>query len=141
MKYHFKLHKEGNSFWAECLELKNCFTSADSIDDLKKNAKEALNLHLAEPDDSKHIFPFPNKNNKATANVFAVEVEPSIAFSFVLRMLRLRRSWSKSDVSRKLKYSSVSAYAKLESPKANPKLDTLSKLTNIFPELRKFQLY
>lgn len=31
MFYHFKIHKEENKFWAQCLELPGCITQADSL--------------------------------------------------------------------------------------------------------------
>ena len=30
MKYHFKVHKGGKGYWAECIELVGCITEADS---------------------------------------------------------------------------------------------------------------
>jgi antitoxin HicB len=42
MKYHFKIHKEGKGFWAECIELSGCFTEADSKEELRKNMHEIL---------------------------------------------------------------------------------------------------
>ena len=55
MKYHFKVHKEGNGYWAECVELLGCITEADSIDELQKNMEEALNLYIEEPENSKEL--------------------------------------------------------------------------------------
>ncbi len=46
MKYHFKVHREQNGFWAECLELKGCVTQGDTIIDLYNNIKKVLNLFL-----------------------------------------------------------------------------------------------
>jgi predicted RNase H-like HicB family nuclease len=141
MNYHFKIHKEANNLWAECIELNSCYTSGSNLDELKKNAIESLNLHLSEPENSKQIFPFPDNKIKNTNTIISAHVDPSVGFSFVLRMLRLRRKWTQSFVARKLKYSSVNAYAKLEKPNANPQLKTLSNLVNIFPELRKYEFY
>ncbi len=31
MKYHFKIHKEGKGFWAECLELEGCITQGKTL--------------------------------------------------------------------------------------------------------------
>lgn len=55
MKYHFKVHREGKGYWAECIELVGCITEADSIEELRKNIQEALNLYIEEPEDSKEL--------------------------------------------------------------------------------------
>lgn len=49
MRYHFKVHKEGKGFWAECLELKGCITQGNSKKELLENMQESLNLYLEEP--------------------------------------------------------------------------------------------
>ena len=65
MKYHFKVHKEGNGYWAECIELEGCLTQTErdpkggSIEELHYNMREALNLYLSESPDSDLIFPRP----------------------------------------------------------------------------------
>lgn len=59
MNYHFKLHKEENGFWAECIEIPSCRTQGDSLSDLKSNASEALSLHLSVLKDSKIEIPGP----------------------------------------------------------------------------------
>ena len=46
MKYQFKIHKEGNGYWAQCIEFEGCITQADSIEELHRNMQEALNLYL-----------------------------------------------------------------------------------------------
>jgi len=42
MYYHFKIHKEPDGYWAECIELEGCVTQGDSLDELQKNMEEAL---------------------------------------------------------------------------------------------------
>lgn len=44
MRYHFKVHKEKEGFWAECIELPGYVTQADTNEDLGLNMQEALNL-------------------------------------------------------------------------------------------------
>lgn len=53
MTYHFKVHKEGSGFWAQCIEFEGCLTQADSIKELEKNMQEALELYLYEPGTTK----------------------------------------------------------------------------------------
>ena len=46
MKYHFKVHKEGDRFWAQCLELEGCVTQADTREELDQHMRDALNLYI-----------------------------------------------------------------------------------------------
>jgi len=40
--YHFTAYREGNGFWAECIELPGCFTQGESEDELIENMRDAL---------------------------------------------------------------------------------------------------
>ena len=60
MQYHFKIHKDVNMFWAECIELPGCFTQADNRKELLINMQEALSLYIEEDVDSKDLAPLPN---------------------------------------------------------------------------------
>lgn len=81
MKYHFKIHKEGKGFWAQCVELSGCITEADSINELHKNMQEALNLYVGEPEDSKDLAQLPNESIRITRNIVEVTLDPQIAFA------------------------------------------------------------
>ncbi len=48
MEYRFKVYEEGKFFWAECPELPGCLTQAESMDDLRANIQEVLDLYLEE---------------------------------------------------------------------------------------------
>jgi antitoxin HicB len=134
MKYHFKLHKEGKGYWAECIELKGCVTQADSLIELKDNLKDVLDLYLDEPEDSKVLFPLPKKRVKGQ-NIVQVEVNPQIALAFLLRRERLKKKWTQVVVA-KLLGMPLYSYQRLENSKtANPEWKTLTKLLQIFPDL------
>lgn len=134
MKYHFKLHREGKGYWAECVELKGCFTQADSLAELKENLQEALNLHLDEPEDSRVLFPLPRKRVKGPS-VVQVAVNSKIALAFLLRRERLKKKWTQMVVA-KLLGMPLYSYQRLENSKtANPEWKTLTKLLQLFPEL------
>jgi len=45
-KFNFKIHKEKDGYSAQCIELPGCVTQADTMKELRKNMKEALNLIL-----------------------------------------------------------------------------------------------
>jgi len=36
------IHKEDNGYWAEVPALKGCFTQGDTVDEIRKNIKEAI---------------------------------------------------------------------------------------------------
>jgi predicted RNase H-like HicB family nuclease len=90
MKYHFKVHKEGDGFWAECLELDGCFTQSDSMEDLKEMMKAALNLYISEPENSTRLANLPDDSIKKAKNIVEVPVDSEIAFSFLARYHRIK---------------------------------------------------
>ena len=49
MRYHFKVHKDDDSYWAEGLELPGCQTQADTKEELVGQLSDVLNLYLDEP--------------------------------------------------------------------------------------------
>lgn len=135
MKYHFKIHKEGTGYWAECLELEGCRTQGKSRARLEENMAEVLNLFLSEPADSKVIFPLPRKSVRGS-NIVAVAVEPKIAFAFYLKRARLKRGLTQKAVADRLGLKNLYSYQRLENAKtSNPELATIVQLRQVFPEL------
>lgn len=133
MFYHFKIHKEGESFWAECVELDGCNTQGDTLEELRENMKEALNLYLSEPEDSKVVFNLPNEYQRKLKNIERVEVEPSVAFAMLLRRTRLIRKLTLQKMAALLKYKNINTYRKLEKAKtSNPELKTIANVTKHF---------
>ncbi len=136
MQYHFKIYKERNGYWAKCIELQGCNTQADTLEELKINSTEALNLFLNETFDSKTIFPLPKINYKGR-DIIKVQVNPKIAFAQILRMERHKRGLSQKEVADMIGLKNLYSYQRLESPKsANPALLTISKIKQIFPDLK-----
>ncbi len=133
MQYHFKIYNDKKSLWAECIEIDGCFTQGDTIEELRINMKEALNLHLDEPFDSKVIFPLPRENVKGK-NIEKVKVEPSIAFAMLLRYNRLKNNLTQKQMAEKLKMKNLYSYQKLEKH-PNPNLSTIQKIKEVFPEI------
>ncbi len=140
MKYHFKVHREGTGYWAECVEL-NCTTQADSKEELHFNLQEALDLSLSEPEDSKLLFPAPKKDLKGR-NIVAVQVSPSVAFALELRQIRLKRKLTQKAMMDLLGIRNLSNYQRLEDPaRANPELKTLFELQGKLPELSVARIF
>jgi antitoxin HicB len=134
MFYHFKLHKEKDGYWAECIELSGCVSQGDTLDELKNNLKEALDLYLDEPETSNNIFPIPEKSILGK-NIIQVKVDPKIAFATLLRSIRLKYNMTQKEAAKKLGYKNIWSYQILESSKKNnPSLETISKIKELFPD-------
>ena len=132
MVYHFRVHQEKTGFWAQCLELEGCLTQAETREELEKNASEALNLYLDEPEDSQVSFPLPRRH--AGADIMEVPVDPRVGLPVLLRNYRIRNSYTQKQMAEKLGMKNLYSYQRLER-KSNPRLDTLRKLKEVFPEL------
>lgn len=135
MKYHFKIHKEGKGFWAECLELDGCVTEADSMKDLLKNMQEALNLYVDEPENSKRLASLPDETIHFSRNIVEVQLDPSIAFAFMVRYYRIKHGLTQHQAAVKLGFDNIYSYQRLENKKANPTLKMLTQIKKIFPEI------
>ena len=134
MRYHFKIHKEKKGFWGNCIELKGCVSQGKTLQELKKNLKEALDLYLDEPEDSTVIFPLP-KRNILKHGIISIQVDPKIALAFLIRRERLLKKWTQKETAGQLGIP-LYCYQKLENAKtANPEWKTLTKLLKIFPDL------
>jgi predicted RNase H-like HicB family nuclease len=140
MNYHFKIYKEKKGYWAEGIEIPSCFSQGDTLSELKENLQEALSLLLDEPEDSKVIFPLPNRKIKTDNVTIEIEVEPNIAFAFLLRRTRLTKGLTQQQMKEKLDFKSLFSYQKLEMSKyANPTLKSLKKIKDAMPDF-PFQL-
>jgi antitoxin HicB len=135
MLYHFRVHKDSRGgYWAECVELDGCQTQGETMEELKGNMVEALDVYLAEPRDSNVVFPLPKKM-AVRKNIVEVAALPRTAFAYLLRRERLKRHLTQKQVAQKMGYKSLFAYQKLEAPRsANPGLDTIEKIKEVLPE-------
>lgn len=135
MKYHFKIHKaKEGGFWAQCIELPGCLTEAETLKDLKTNMKEALNLYLEEPSDSKDLASFPDENIKIKKNIVTVPVDINIAFAFLMRYNRIKSGFTQKEVAKRMGFPKIYSYQRLEAGKSNPSLKMLSKIKKIYPD-------
>ncbi len=135
MFYHFKVHKDVDGYWAECIELSGCQTQASTLKDLKINMEEVLNLYLSEPQGSKIIFSMPLKKSPPGSKIEKIAVDPSVAFSFLMRKTRLQKKLTLKEMATMLNYKNINTYAKLErAATANPELKTLAKIKRIFTD-------
>lgn len=134
MKYHFKIYKEKNGYSARGIELEYCFTQGDTLEELQQNMQEALNLHVDEPADSTDFAPFPNPKIKLSKTVVEVELDPHIAFAFLVRYCRIKHQITQKKAAQEMGFDTLYSYQRLESSKCNPSLKMLARLKKIFPE-------
>lgn len=135
MIYHFKLHKEKTGYWAECLEISNCSTQGDTLEEVEQNAFEALNLLLDEPENSQVIFPLPYSRVKGGKDILDIKVDPTIAFAFLMRRTRLTLGLTQHQMKELLNFKTLYSYQKLEKAKyANPTLKSLEHIKNCIPD-------
>ena len=135
MRYHFKINRENNGFWAECIELEGCNTQADTLQKLEKNMSEVLDLYFSEPEDSKVIFPLPDDSIVKSENIMSVRVDPQIAFAFLLRRYRMVKKLTQQDIANKMGWKNIWSYQRFEKAKSNPTLTILTKFHEVLPNL------
>jgi predicted RNase H-like HicB family nuclease/DNA-binding XRE family transcriptional regulator len=140
MYYHFKIHREGNGYWAECCELDGCVTQGDTLDELYRSCEEALNLYLEEPGDSKIIFPLPDEAFDDNKKLIKITVNPEIALAVLLRNYRLNAKMTQKQVAEMLGMKNIYSYQRLER-KSNPTLSIINKIHTIFPEIELNYLF
>jgi len=128
MKQYFaKISKQPDkTFLVEFPELEGCLTEGNTLKEAQQNAKEALNGYLASHCDRNLDIAAP-KTHKGK-NYYPISVDIKIAFAIHLRELRMKKGLTQTDVARKLAISQQ-AYAKLESPRGNPSLETIKRLS------------
>lgn len=58
MEYIAVIHKDtNNTYWAEFPDVPGCFSSGNTIDEVKRNAWQALFLYFSGPNFIKPIYP------------------------------------------------------------------------------------
>ena len=134
MNYHFRIHHEDDGYWGECVEIEGCHSQGKTMEELKLNLQEVLDLVLDEPSESNIIFPEPNLTLKGK-DIIEIKADPKIVFAQLLRMMRLKNNMTQKEVADKMGFKHLWSYQKLESSKSsNPSLNTISKVKEVFPE-------
>jgi len=134
MHYFFKYYKDKRGgYWGEFPDLLGCQTEADSLEELKKMAAQALELYLDDEYDFQCCIALPKAKQKGKG--FFVELDPSVAFPIILRKARLELGLTQQQMAQKLGVKSVGAYQRLETfYKSNPRLDTIHKISQVLGE-------
>lgn len=132
MVYHFAVHHDEDGLWAECRELPGCATQGDSIGELKRNAREVLDLYLDEPPESQVLPALPASD--AREGELVVAPDAGLALALLLKHYRRERGLTQAESARRLGMRGLYSYQRLERG-ANPGLRTLGRLRSVFPEL------
>ncbi len=134
MIYHFKIHKEKKGFWAQCIELPGCITEGDTLKELRKNMKDALNLYIEEPNNSDDLAELPSQITNRSKNIESVAVDPLIAFAFLVRYYRIKYGFTQSEAAKKMGFDTLYSYQRLEAKKCNPSFKMISRIKKVYPE-------
>lgn len=134
MLYHFKVHKEKDGYWAQCIELPGCFTQAKTHTKLYHNMKEALNTYIEEPSNSTDLATLPDDSIKKSKNVIEVSPDPSVAFAFLVRYFRIKHGLTQQEAAKKMGFDTLYSYQRLEAKKCNPSLKMMVRIKEIYPD-------
>ncbi len=96
--------------------------------------KEALNLYVQEPESSADLANLPDVSIRKSKYVVEVPLDPSVAFSFLVRYHRIQHGWTQEQVAEKMGFDNIYSYQRLESKKCNPTLKVISMVKMAFPE-------
>ena len=134
MLYHFKVHKEKDQFWAQCIELSGCITQANTLEELQLNMQEALNLYIEEPNNSNDLAALPDESIKKSKNIVEVSVDTSIAFAFLVRYFRIKYDLTQKEAAKKMGFDTLYSYQRLEAKRCNPSLKMIDRIKKVYPE-------
>jgi len=129
MHYAAHIYREGKHWLAEFPDAPGCQTFADSADELRGAAKEALEGWLEAHLVGGEAPPKPRVRHRAPAGrkLLRVSVEPQLATAVHLRWARQDVGLTQSQLA-KLVGVSQQQIAKLENPDENPTLRTVVKV-------------
>jgi antitoxin HicB len=126
---------EDKTYFVEFPDLPGCLTEGNTLEEAKRNAKEALTGYLSSVFDRNLKIPEPSALKGR--NIYFIEPEPEVTIPILLRKLRETRKLTQGDIAKVLGIS-YQAYQRLEKPgKSNPTIKTLERLAKVFnKELR-----
>jgi predicted RNase H-like HicB family nuclease/DNA-binding XRE family transcriptional regulator len=129
MRYPAIVTREGKYYLAEFPDLPGCQSFAESMEDLAREARDALTVRLRTDlaDGEAPAPPSTRLRLPKGAKLLTVAVPAKLAVPLAIRRARQGADLSQAELARKLGVSQQQA-AKLEQPDANPTIDTLAKV-------------
>ncbi len=134
MKYHFKIYKEKDGYFAQCIEYEYCLTQANTLEELYINMQDALNEYVSESADSTDLAPLPNESIEMSKNIVQVPLDPHIAFAFLVRYNRIKLGLTQQEAAKRMGFETIYSYQRLETAKCNPTLKMLARIKQLFPD-------
>jgi len=125
MDYTAKVTKEGKYRLVEFPDCPGCQTFGEPGDDLTALASGALAGWLEAHLSRDEAPPRPKKRRAIPGSLLAVEVPPTLAIRLMLRWAREDAHLSQAELAKRIGVSQQ-ALAKLEGPRANPTIGTLT---------------
>ena len=123
MIYFAKLHKEQGGYWTEFPELDCTGSDGTTLNEIRKNSKEALEGILESLFDRECNIPSPKL--RRGKNWLPITVDDSIAIPIILRQFRLAHGLTLVKMAKRLGVA-YQSYQVLETlHKANPTIKTL----------------
>jgi len=126
LQYPARIHREEDVIWLEFIDLPTCFTQGETIEELKKNAREALSLHLhCMLEDNDEI---PDPSNLQGKEIILVQPYYEVALPIMIKKRRKELNMSQKQAAEKMKVP-YQTYQKIErGQRVNPTLKTLQKV-------------
>lgn len=130
MTYPAIFHREKKTYWVEFPDLEGCLTQADSIDEAKIMAKEALTAYLESLDSRKINIPTPSVLEGK--NIYYIEPDINVSFAITLKHVREQNGWTQKQAAKKIGIN-WTMYQRIENPRrSNPTLATIAKVELAF---------
>ena len=129
--YPAHIWKEKNGTWSvEFPDLHGCFTSAESLEAAKENAKEALTAYLESLDSRSLSIPVSSTIEKD--DIYPIAPSLNVSFAITLKQERQKQGLTQKEVAKRMGVN-WSMYQRIENPrKTNPTLSTIDKLQKVF---------
>ncbi len=125
----FELDEDGKTFNVSFPDLEGCFTYGSTLEETKKNAQEALSVHLESLDSRSKQIPHPSTIKGK--NVFYISPDIKIAFAIEIKRIREKKGLTQKAIAEKMGIGWAS-YQRLENPRrTNPTLDTIHRLEEV----------
>jgi predicted RNase H-like HicB family nuclease/DNA-binding XRE family transcriptional regulator len=129
MRYSAYVHREGTQWLADFPDAPGCQTFADSPDELRTAAQEALEGWLEAHLVDGQVPQRPEDRSEAPvgSELWRVDVSPKLTAALEIRRARHARGWTQKQLAEKLGVSQQQI-GKLENPDENPTLGTIEKV-------------
>ena len=136
--YQMKIHiAEEGGYWAEFPDL-GCATEGDTIEELRRMARELLSLYLEDARDTK--WKIPEAKTYKGKQYEWVTPDEDVAIPLMIRQARLKKNMGQRKLAKILGIS-VQQLQRLETPgKSNPTVKTLAAISKALNERLEIKL-